>query len=186
MRAGTRVKVEQVSKRAMRGPTHLRNGEGCPCCGSEILGCVHPPGLPLSPESHLWSPVFRCRLLSRLGSLPAGITVEGATPPRGGVNGGPKGGPFTPPRCRTSGEKGGALPPLPPPPVRRHDAPCEAGTRGGGAALRFTPEDSENPCQPASNAGFRAQPGPQRRGLRPLIVQICNCQNRAPLRAPPP
>ena len=28
--------------------------------------------------------------------------------------------------------------------------------------------------------GFPAQPGPQRRGLRPLIVQICNCQNRAP------
>ena len=39
-------------------------------------------------------------------------------------------------------KKGGSLPPLPPPPVRRHDAPCEAGTRGGGAALRFTPEDS--------------------------------------------
>ena len=110
MRAGTRVKVEQVSKRAMRGPTHLRNGEGCPCCGSEILGCVHPPGLPLSPESHLWSPVFRCRLLSRLGSLPAGITVEGATPPRGGVSGGPKGGPLTPPRWRTSAEKGGVAP----------------------------------------------------------------------------
>ena len=28
MRAGTRVNVEQASKRAMRGPTHLRNGEG--------------------------------------------------------------------------------------------------------------------------------------------------------------
>ena len=83
-------------------------------------------------------------------------------------------------------KKGGSLPPLPPPPVRRHDAPCEAGTRGDGAALRFTAEDMGNPCQPASNAGFRAQPGPQRRGLRPLIVQICNCQNRAPLRAQPP
>ncbi len=28
MRAGTRVNVEQASKRAMRGPTHLRKGEG--------------------------------------------------------------------------------------------------------------------------------------------------------------
>ena len=28
MRAGTRVNVEQASKRAMREPTHLRNGEG--------------------------------------------------------------------------------------------------------------------------------------------------------------
>ena len=40
----------------------------------------------------------------------------------------------------------GSLPPLPPPPVRRHDAPCEAGTRGAGAALRFTAEDSGNSC----------------------------------------
>ena len=48
------------------------------------------------------------------------------------------------------------------------------------AALRITPKDLGNPCQPTSNSGFRAQLGPQRRGLRPLIVQICNWQNRAP------
>ena len=30
MRAGTRVNVEQASKRAMRGPTHLRYGEAPP------------------------------------------------------------------------------------------------------------------------------------------------------------
>ena len=77
-------------------------------------------------------------------------------------------------------KKGGSLPPLPPPPVRRHDVPCEAGTRGAGAARRFAAEDLGNPCQPMSNAGFQAQPGPQRRGLRPLIVQICSCQIRAP------
>ena len=40
MRAGTRVNVEQASKRAMRGPTHLRNGEGRR--GSERRG--HPFG----------------------------------------------------------------------------------------------------------------------------------------------
>ena len=74
----------------------------------------------------------------------------------------------------------GSLPPLPPPPVRRHGAPCEAGTTQAGTALRFTAEDSENPCQPASNADCRAQPGLQGRGLRPLIVQICNWKNRAP------
>ena len=65
----------------------------------------------------------------------------------------------------------GSLPPLPPPPVRRHDAPCEAGTRDAGAARGFTPEDSGNPCQPASNAESQAQPGPRRRGLRPLRVE---------------
>ena len=75
---------------------------------------------------------------------------------------------------------GGSLPPLPPPPVRRHAAPCEAGTTQAGAALRFTAEDSRNPCQLASNADSRAQPGPQRRGLRPLIVQFCGCQTHAP------
>ena len=88
--------------------------------------------------------------------------------------------PFTLPGGAPASKKGGALPPLPPPPVRRHDVPCEAGTPWRGAARRFTAEDSGNPCQRASNAGFPAQPGPQRRGLRPLIVQICNCQNRAP------
>ena len=74
----------------------------------------------------------------------------------------------------------GSLPPLPPRPVRRHDAPGEAGTTQAGAALRFTAEDSGNPRQLASNADSRAQPGPQRRGLCPLIVQIRSCQNRAP------
>ena len=75
---------------------------------------------------------------------------------------------------------GGALPPPSSPSVRRHDAPCEAGTPWRGAARGFTPEDLGNPCQPTSNADSRTQPGPQQRGLCPLIVQICNCQNRAP------
>ena len=74
----------------------------------------------------------------------------------------------------------GSLPPPSPPTVRRADAPGEAGDTQGGALLRFTAEDSGNPCQPTSNADSQAQPAPQRRGLRPLIVQICSCQNRAP------
>ena len=82
-------------------------------------------------------------------------------------------------------KKGGSLPPLPPPPVRRHTAPCEAATRGAGGALRFTAEDSSNPCQLASNADSRAQPGPQRRGLRPLREERWGCQKRAPPGAPP-
>ena len=60
------------------------------------------------------------------------------------------------------------------------------GNTRGATPLRFTEEDAENPCQPASNEDLQAKPRPQQRGLRPLIVQICNCQNRAPLRAPPP
>ena len=43
----------------------------------------------------------------------------------------------------------GSLPPLPPPPVRRHDAPCEAGTRRAGALPRRT-------------RGIRANPLPMR------------------------
>ena len=35
------------------------------------------------PEGHLWSAVFRCRLLGRLDSLPPGITVEGKPPEKG-------------------------------------------------------------------------------------------------------
>ena len=52
-------------------------------------------------------------------------------------------------------KKGGSLPPPSPPPVRRADAPCEEGTRGGGALRRFTAEDSGNPCQPTSDATFQ-------------------------------
>ena len=37
--------------------------------------------------------------------------------------------PFTLPGGAPAPKIGGSLPPLPPPPVRRHDAPCEAGTR---------------------------------------------------------
>ena len=82
-------------------------------------------------------------------------------------------------------KKGGSLPPPSPPPVRRHEVPCEAGTRSAGAARDFTPEDSGNPCQPASNADFREQPGPQRRGLRPLREERWGCQKRAPPDGPP-
>ena len=88
-------------------------------------------------------------------------------------------------RAARADKKGGSLPPLPPPPVRRHAAPCEAGTTQAGAALRFTAEDSRNPCQLASNADSRAQPGPQRRGLRPLREERWGCQKRAPPDAPP-
>ena len=75
------------------------------------------------------------------------------------------------PGAAPAAKKRGSLPPFPPPPVRRHDAPCEAGTRRAGAARRFAPEDSGNPCQPASNADSREQPGPQRGGVCPLRVE---------------
>ena len=68
-------------------------------------------------------------------------------------------------------KKWGSLSPPSPPPVRRHDAPCEARDTRVGTARGFTPEDSGNPCQPLSNAGFWAQPGPQGGGLRPLRVE---------------
>ena len=43
-------------------------------------------------------------------SFPQGSLWRERPPRRRGVNGGPKGGPFTPPRCRTSGQKGGVAP----------------------------------------------------------------------------
>ena len=49
--------------------------------------------------------------------------------------------PFTLPRAAPAAKKGGSLPPLPPPPVRRHDAPCEAGTPWRAAAVGFTPDE---------------------------------------------
>ena len=52
-------------------------------------------------------------------------------------------------------KKGGSLPPLSPPLVRRAAAPGEAGDRRGGALLRFTAVDSGNPCQPTSDADFQ-------------------------------
>ena len=64
-------------------------------------------------------------------SLPAGITVEGATPKRGGVNGGPKGGPLTPPRCRTSGLKRGGR--------SLHFLPLPCGAPGEARTRRAPP-----------------------------------------------
>ena len=88
-------------------------------------------------------------------SLPAGITVEGATSPQGGKRVSFSLSPFSLPRAAPAAKKGGALPPPSPPLVRRAGAPCEAGTTRGGAALRFTPEEAGNPCQPTSNADFQ-------------------------------
>ena len=88
-----------------------------------------------------------------LGCLPAGITVEGATPPRGGVSGGPKGGPLTPPRWRTSAEKGGgrSLHFLP--------LPCGATTRRAGRG-RAMP--APHAALPRRIRGIRANPRPMR------------------------
>ena len=62
---------------------------------------------------------------------------------------------------------GGSLPPLPPPPVWRHDAPCEGVDTRCRRPTGLYPIGFGQSVQPASNAGFRAQPGPQRRGAAP-------------------
>ncbi len=92
---------------------------------------------------------------ARLEAFPQGITVEGATPKRGGevVDFGVHHLPL--PGAAPAVKKGGSLPPLPPPLVRCGEAPCEAGDTQADALRRFTAEDSGNPCQPASNADFQ-------------------------------
>lgn len=77
---------------------------------------------------------------------------------------------FPPARGAPAPKNTGSLSPLPPPPVRRYDAPCEARTPWRGTTRRVTVADWGNPGQPLSNADSRAQPGPQRRGLCPLRV----------------
>ena len=58
-------------------------------------------------------------------AFPPGITVEGATPEGGGevVDFGVHHLPL--PGAAPAAKNPGSLPPLPPPPVRRHDAACE-------------------------------------------------------------
>ena len=57
------------------------------------------------------------------------------------------------PGAAPAGKKGGSLPPLPPPPVRRHDAPCGAGTREG---------TGPHGALPRRIRGIRANPRPMR------------------------
>ena len=76
-------------------------------------------------------------------------------PPEGRVNRELRSETATPPGAAPAVKKGGSLPPLSPPLVRRADAPGEAGTRGGGALPRFTAQDSGNPCHPMPNVDFQ-------------------------------
>ena len=48
-------------------------------------------------------------------------------------------------------------------------------TRDADAPRGFTPKEAGNPRQPVSNADSREQPGPQRRGQRPLRVEGWGC-----------
>ena len=140
-------------------PQHIKQQAGY----KATRGDTHPPG-------------------ARKGArrLPARDHCGGSAPRRGGemVNFGVHHLPL--PGGAPAPKNRGSLPPLPPPPVSRHDAPCEAGDRRGGALRRFAAQDAGNPCQPVSNADFQSMTRPQRRGLRPLIVQFCGCQTRAP------
>ena len=118
-------------------------------------------------------------------AFPPGMSVVRATPRKGRQRVSRPLSPFALPRAAPAAKTWGSLSPPSPPPVRRHDAPCEAGTRRTGAARRFTAEDLGNPCQSTSNAGFWAQPGPRQRGLCPLRVQRCGGPRRVPPSAPP-
>ena len=68
-------------------------------------------------------------LLAGSMAFPPGITVEGATPLKGRVKVSFCVSPFTPARCRTSGQKRGVAPSTSTPLVRRAAAPGGRGTR---------------------------------------------------------
>ena len=117
----------------------------------------------------------RVRVFS-LSAFPPGITVEGATPKRGGltVNCGVK-RPTLPDGAPAS-KKPGSLPPLSPlscgaPPRRAR------GDARGAASLRLVASDTGNPCCPVSDAVFGESHQPRRRGLRPLRERRCGCGN---------
>ena len=148
--------------------------------------CIPQP-CPSRPMGRLWSAAFPLSASWPTRRPSRRDHCGGSDPPEGSVYRAPPCAPVNARRCRSSGQKGGGRSlhflPLPCGATTRR---ARGWTRDAGAARGFTAADLGNPCQSASNADSRAQPGPQRRGLRPLIVQICNCQNRAPLRAPPP
>ena len=116
-----------------------------------------------------------------LEAFPQGITVEGATPKTRGGKVARGLATFPPARGAPAAKKPGSLPPLPPPPVRRHDAPCEAGRRRTALCRRGFGESLPTRFQ----CGFPAQPGPQRRELRPLREERWSGQDRAPPSEPP-
>ena len=122
-----------------------------------------------------WNENRRPHFMVSLTCLPAGITVEGATP-RGGLTVNCKVKRLTRPDAAPAVKNGGSLPPPTPLPCGA-DAPGEGDTRGA-ASLRGLAWDAENPCYPASHAMFGKSPGPQRGGLRPLREKRCGCRKR--------
>ena len=123
------------------------------------------------------------RLTEEHLGLPAGITVEGATPRGEGRWCELTGAPTPPPRWRTSVQKRGVAPSTITPYRAARRRAGRGGDTRGGAPLRFTAEDSRNPCQPMSNADFQVKPTPQRGGLRPLRVARCGVKRVHHLRA---
>ena len=144
--------------------------------------CIPQP-CPSRPMGRLWSAAFPLSASWPTRRPSRRDHCGGSDPPRrGGVSGGPKGGPLTPPRCRTSGQKGGVAPSTSTPLVRRTG---RGGNTQGAAPLRIVARDTGNPRQPLSNGAFQAKPRPQRRGVRPQRGERCGCQKMRHLRAPP-
>ena len=115
-------------------------------------------------------------------SLPAGITVEGATPPKGRSKWWTEGWTIYPsPVPHQRGKRGGRSLHQHPSRAARRCAGREGDTRGE-ASHRFFARDAGNPCYPASHAAFRESLEPQRRGARPLREKRCGCRKSGPFR----
>ena len=112
--------------------------------------------------------------------------MEGATPHRGGVSGGPKGEPLTPPRWRISAEKGGGRSLHFPPSCA---APRRAVRGGDNSSRRRTTlyrRGFEESVPPRFQCGFPGTAWTTTARGRPLREERWGCQKRAPPDAPPP
>ena len=118
----------------------------------------------------------RPHFMVSLTCLPAGITVEGATPPRRVLIVRHCVRRLTSSRAAPADKKGGRS---------LHHHPSRVARRErrghvGRSPATFVVADAGNPFQPASNTAFQVKPPPQRQGRRPLRVERCGCQTRAP------
>ena len=96
---------------------------------------------------------------------------------------------FPPARGAPASKNPGSLPPLPPPPVRRHDAPCEAGRRRTALCRRRFGESLLTRFQcgfPGTTWTTTARTSPSERGALGWSKACATCVRHPPSERWPP